>query len=185
MLINDLKIKRLTRDLSADFYKVHQAGEYGNGCLCCYWWMDTTDNWEERTDKESIAQREALFAQGIEDGYLLYRNDEPVGWCQAYPRDQLPNLLNTFHFAPNPEVWCVSCFMIIPEARGYGFAHRFLAAVLDDLKSRGIKKVQAYPRSQSGLEATDLWTGPEGLYVKAGFSKVSDHPRRSIWEKEL
>lgn len=185
MLKNDVKIKKLTREIRSDFYQVHQAGEYGNGCLCCFWWVNNTEGWDERTDRESIAQREEMFARGIEDGYILYVNDLPTGWCQAYQRDQMPNLMNTFHFVPNPEIWCVSCFMINPEARGQGLAHQFLAMVLEDLKTRGVKQVQAFPRCQEGLEATEVWAGPETLYNQAGFIKVSEHPRRSVWQKEL
>jgi len=183
MLRDDLNIKKLTSGISGDFYKVHQAGEYGNGCLCGFWWVNTSEGWDERTDKESISQREELIASGIEDGYILYLKDQPTGWCQVYQRDQLPNLMNTFHFASNPEIWCISCFMIVPEARGQGLAHQFLALVLEDLKARGVKKVQAYPRCQDGLEATDVWTGPEALFIRAGFTRIIDHPRRSIWEK--
>lgn len=185
MLDEGIKIRKLSKEISNDFYKVHRAGEYGESCLCGFWWVASTEGWDDRTEKESVAQREDLFARAIEDGYILYQANEAVGWCQVYQRDQLPNLVNTFHFDPDPEVWCFSCFMLIPEARGKGLAHKFLAAVLDDLKSRGIKKVQAFPRTQSGLPANEIWTGPEAIFRKAGFAHVADHPKRPIWEKVL
>jgi len=185
MLTHDILIKRLSREIKEDFYKVHRAGEYGNGCLCGFWWMESVEGWDQRTDAESLAQREALFTRGIEDGYILYQETEPVGWCQAYQRDQLIYLVNKFHFTPDPEIWCISCFMIVPAARGKGLGHLFLAKVLDDLNQRGVKKVQAYPRSESGLDANEVWTGPEALYVRAGFKKIADLQGRSVWEKDL
>lgn len=185
MLNNGLKLSRLSREVKDDFYKVHRAGEYGEFCLCGFWWMENVNNWDKRTEEEACVQREALFARGIEDGYLLYQNEEPVGWCQACQRDQLPHLVNKFHFLPEPETWCISCFMIIPSQRGKGLAHQFLDAVLKDLKQRGVKKVQAYPKSEPGLSANDVWTGPQALFLKAGFVMTSELPQNLILEKEL
>ncbi len=185
MLSSDLKIRRLSQEIKEDFYKVHRTGEYGDGCLCGFWWMESIEGWDQRTDEESRTQREALFARGIEDGYLLYEKGEPIGWCQAYQRDQLVHLVNKFHFSPDPETWCISCFMIVPSARGRGLGHLFLDRVLEDLKKRGVRKVQAYPRSESNLDANEEWTGPEALYVRAGFKKITDLPERSVWEKDL
>lgn len=185
MLTSDIHIKRLSSAIKDDFYKVHRAGEYGDWCLCGYWWMESVEGWDKRTEEEGRAQREELFARGIEDGYILYENDIPVGWCQACQRDQLIHLMKKFNFAPDPDTWCISCFMIIPAARGKGLAHRFLTEVLQDMKARGVKVVQAYPRSESGLPANDVWTGPEALYIKAGFSRVRDLPGRTLWEISL
>jgi GNAT superfamily N-acetyltransferase len=185
MLTGDFKIRRLTRAIKDDFNKVHRSGEYGDGCLCGFWWMESIEGWDQRTDEESRAQREDLFDRGIEDGYLFYEKGEPIGWCQAYQRDLLIHLVNEFHFSPDPDIWCVSCFMMNPSVRGRGLSHTFLAAMLEDLKERGVKKVQAYPRSGVNLSVNDIWSGPEALYAKAGFVKVTDLPGRSVWEKAL
>jgi len=139
--------------------------------------------WQKLVRQDGIEseRRINLFA----NGYLFYEKGEPIGWCQAYQRDLLIHLVNEFHFSPDPDIWCVSCFMMNPSVRGRGLSHTFLAAVLEDLKERGVKKVQAYPRSGVNLSVNDIWSGPEALYAKAGFVKVTDLPGRSVWEKAL
>jgi GNAT superfamily N-acetyltransferase len=185
VLDQNLSIKQLSNTVKEDFYRIHRAGEYTDFCLCGYWWVPSSEGWSERTEKEAIAQREDLFTREISDGYLLYRDEEPVGWCQVYQRDLLPNLVNTFTFTPDVEVWCVGCFMIVPQARGMGLARRFFSMILVDLQDRGIKKVQAYPKLQSGLSANEVWTGPASLYQKAGFKMISEQADRAVFELDL
>jgi len=108
-----------------------------------------------------------------------------VGWCQVYQRDELPNLVNTFKFDPDADVWCIGCFMIIPKMRGMCLARRFLAMMLVDLQDRGIRKMQAYPKTQSGLSANEVWTGPTSLFQKAGFKFISEQSGRAVWELNL
>lgn len=185
MLKSNIEIKQLSSTTREDFYTVHRAGEYTDYCLCGYWWVSSSEGWDERTPQEAIAQREGLFDQGVSDGYLLYVNHQPVGWCQVYQRDRLPNLVNKFGFEPDSDAWCIGCFMLTPLARGKGLARRFLALILVDLQDRGIRKVQAYPRMQTGLSANEVWTGPMSLYEKAGFQLVSEQAGRAIWQIEL
>lgn len=185
MINTNLSIKQLSSATRADFYSVHRAGEYTDFCLCGYWWVPNSDGWSERTEQEALTQRESLFSAGVSDGYLLFMEDEPVGWCQVYQRDRLPNLVNTFKFNPDADVWCIGCFMIVPKMRGMGLARRFLAMILVDLQDRGIRKIQAYPKMLTGLSANEVWTGPAGLYQKAGFKLISELAGRSIWELDL
>ena len=185
MLDFKLSIKQLSSENRQDFYAVHRAGEYTDYCLCGYWWVPNSDGWSERTEQEAIAQREDLFSRKISDGYLLYKDNQPVGWCQVYQRDELPNLVNTFKFDPDADVWCIGCFMIIPEMRGMGLACRFFAMMLVDLQDRGIRKIQAYPKTQSGLSANEVWTGPTSLFQKAGFKFISEQSGRAVWELNL
>ena len=184
-MLGDLSVRKLSLQNREDFYSVHQAGEYGDFCLCGFWWYTGQKDWNERTEEDGRAQREDLFSNGIFDGYLLYEHDQPVGWCQVYPRDQLPRLVDTYHFTPDPAVWCISCFMLVPQVRGKGLAHAFLSEVLVELRKLGVKTVQAFPLSKEGTSAEDNWTGPQAIFSQAGFQKIMDHPRRPVWEISL
>lgn len=185
MLDKDIEIKQLSIATREDFYAIHRAGEYTDFCLCGYWWVASSEGWDDRTEQEAIVQREGLFTKGISDGYLLYVDQKPVGWCQVYQRDLLPNLVNKFGFEPDADIWCIGCFMLVPQVRGKGLARRFLALILFDLQDRGIKKVQAYPKMQIGLSANEVWTGPTSLYQKAGFSMVGEQAGRVVWQLDL
>ena len=171
--------------MKEDFYRLHIQGDFGGHCYCVAWWMPNWETWNERTGEQNKKLREVLFCDGISDGYMLYLDDEPSGWCQVYQRDSLPNLVNSFHFDPDPQVWAVTCFMIAPDARKKGLAHELLKRILVDLKSQGVTKVQAFPKSESGLPASEVWAGPLGVYQKAGFVKIKDFPRRGLWEISL
>ena len=61
----------------------------------------------------------------------------------------------------------------------------FLAMILVDLQDRGIRKVQAYPKLQSGLSENEAWPGPASLYQKAGFKLMAEQAGRAIWQLDL
>jgi GNAT superfamily N-acetyltransferase len=185
VLDSDIEIKQLSSATREDFYAVHRAGEYTDFCLCGYWWVASSEGWDDRTEQEAISQRAGLFAQGVSDGYLLYVDQKPVGWGQVYPRDRLPNLVNKFGFKTDADVWCIGCFMLAPQARGKGLARRFLALMLVDLQDRGIKKLQAFPRVETNLSANEAWSGPLSLYEKAGFRMLGEQQGRAIMQLDL
>lgn len=164
---------------------MHRAGVYGYECPCGFWWMESIEGWNQQTDEDSGAQRESLFASGIEDRNLPYEKEEPMGWGKAYLCDQLIHLFSKFHFPPNYETICISCFIFIPAACGKSLTHLFLVEGLGDLKMCGVKKIHVYPRSEGDLGANEVGTGSEALYIKAGFKNNTDLPRRSKCEKDL
>ena len=149
------------------------------------WWVPTWDGWGERTEEQNRALRGELCGRGEYDGYLLYVDGSPLGWCQVGPRDRLEKLTRQFKLAPDPATWAVTCFMIAPDHRRTGMATFLLQEALRDLRGRGIKRVEAYPKRGEDLEAGALWTGPESMYRAAGFSVSRDHQSRPILMLEL
>lgn len=180
-----LKVVPLDALRCDDFYRVHSV-DHGEGwCYCVAWWTSSWDDWNERTTEKNRALREQLFSQGQYDGYLLYHNNEPIGWCQCGPCDRLIKLCKQYDLVPDPEVWAITCFVIVPNFRGQGLAHYFLDEILKDLERRGVRKLQAFPRRGDGLSKGEVWTGPEVLFQKAGFSLEKDDPHRPIYGKIL
>ena len=55
-----------------------------------------------------------------------------------------------------------------------------LDEILIDLKTRGVKRIEAFPKRGKNLSAADMWTGPESTYRKAGFELVSDNPETPV-----
>lgn len=168
-----------------DFYRIHCEANKAGWCYCVAWWTPTWDNWGSRTAEENRSLREKLFDQGEWDGYLMYVDDEPVGWCRCGPRDRLTKLCQQYDLTLNPEVWVVTCFVIVPAYRGQGLLHQFFAEVLKDLKRRRIRYVQGFPRRGEDLMTDDLWTGPEMLFQKAGFKVERDDSNFPIYGKWL
>lgn len=169
------RLERLSPELEADFYRLHCHGNGQGWCACVAWWVPTWEGWGERTAAENRTVREALFARGEHDGYLAYVDDTPAAWVQVGPRDRLAKLTRQLSLEPDPLTWAVTCFFVAPPFRGAGLASWLLSSILDDLRARGVRRVEAYPRrAKDGetLDAGDLWTGPEPLLRAAGFGDV-------------
>ena len=168
-----------------DFYQVHSEANGANWCYCVAWWVPTWEGWGQRTAEENLTLRESLFRLGQYDGYLLYIDGEPAGWCQCGPRDHLPKLLEQYKLEPDPQVWAITCFLIAPRFKKQGLTHQLLAGVLKDLSGRGVARVQAFPRRAPDLPDEDRWTGPETIFKSAGFEVERDDPKRPIYGKRL
>jgi GNAT superfamily N-acetyltransferase len=169
------RLARLSPELQDDFFRLHCQGNGQGWCACVAWWVPTWQGWGERTAAENRAVREALFARGEHDGYLAFEGAAPAAWVQAGPRDRLEKLTRQLALAPDPDVWALTCFFVAPPFRGRGLAAWTLGAVVDDLRARGVRRVEAYPRRAAAgetLDAGDVWTGPEALLRGAGFGEV-------------
>ncbi len=176
-----LSVHRLDENRRDDFFEVHSE-EYGHGwCFCTAWWTKSWKGWSDRTADENRELRTLVIRTGESDGYLLYADERPIGWCQCLQRDRLEKLRTSYNLDKDRDAWAITCLFIIPEYREMGLAHYFLAAILSDLKKKGIKYVQAFPRRGENLPAGEVWTGPESLFVKAGFELYCDHPAYPIY----
>jgi GNAT superfamily N-acetyltransferase len=171
-----IAVHPLTPERRADFWAVHRAPAC-RGCACVAWWVPTWEEWDARTPEQNEALRDQLFAQGEDDGYLIYDRGLPVGWLQAGPRDRLPKLARMYRLTPDPAAWAITCFQILPEHRGRGLATALLRGAVADLRARGVRLIEAFP-VHSGPEVSpgERWTGTVGLFTRAGFRPVPGDP---------
>jgi len=178
--MNNINFVKLDASRIDDFYLVHSDSNGFGWCKCVAWWVESWDGWSERTEEENKNLRESLFEIGEFDGYLLYVDGKPVGWCQAGPRDRLKKLVLQFQLEPDPTVWAITCFCIAPEYRGKGLSKIFLLKILDDLKNCKVKRVEAYPKASDISDAGDLWTGPIETYLANGFEIIREDPLKPV-----
>ncbi|MCI0399279.1 MAG: GNAT family N-acetyltransferase [Chloroflexi bacterium] len=164
---------------------MHSQANGAGWCFCVAWWTPGWEGWGERTAEENYQLRQALLERGEYDGYLLYVEGAPAGWCQVGPRDRLAKLAQQFELGPDPDVWAISCFFIAPAYRRQGLAARLLAEVLADLQRRGVHRVEAFPKRGPELDALELWNGPEEMFRAAGFEVAQDDPRRPVLELRI
>lgn len=181
----EISIVRMDGSRIDDFYRVHHPDRGTGWCYCVAWWVETWEGWGDRSDEVNRQLRDRLFGEDHYDGYLLYLDGEPAGWCQCGIRDRLAKLVRQFGLEPSPKTWAITCFVVLPEYRGRGLAHRFLAGILDDLEVRGIRHVQAFPKRKTGLSAGEVWTGPEALFRGANFEIERDDPEHPIYGRRL
>lgn len=183
MRSDDLEVVRLCAGRMDDFARVHGEANGAGWCHCVAWWVDTWDGWGERSADDNRALRQSLCQRGEYDGYLLYVASQPAGWCQVGPRDRLAKLVGQFELAPSSTTWAVTCFFIAPDHRGRGLAGQLLARVIDDVRQRGARRLEAFPRRSpdgSLLDTLDLWNGPEAMFRAAGFEVTRDDPIRPV-----
>ncbi len=178
-------IQRFSAEHEQAFWSIHDERHGCGWCACAAWWVPSWEGWGERTAEQNRSLRRSLIDRGEYDGYLLYVDNQPVGWCQVGRRDRLKKLVVQFELVPDPDTWAITCFLILPGWRGRGLAGKLLAGVLDDLAARGVARVEAYPKRGAGLDAQDLWNGPESMYVQAGFSVVREDAHRPVLGLEL
>lgn len=185
MLTSTLRIERLSGLNRSDFFKVLGMGEFGDCCFCVFWWQTTHEGWGDRTCEQNRQFREGLFSQNIHDGFLLYIDDVPQGWCQCGARDQWPILVKKYALTPDDAIWAITCLLLNPEWTGKGISHLFLREVLAALKELGVARVQAFPHLGENLASEELWPGPISIYEKEGFQTIKADERRPILELSL
>ena len=184
--VDRITAARLRPENATDFFKVH-SGQHGTDwCFCAAWWLPNWEGWSGRSAAENRALRDGLLAKGEFDGYLSYKDDEPVGWCQVLQRDKLLKLCEQYRLRPCAARWAITCFLLIPSVRRRGVATQMLCLILKDLKTRGILEVEAFPRRGLALDdALSRWTGPEEVFRAAGFQEEVHDVLRPIFVKRL
>jgi hypothetical protein len=85
------EVRRFEAALRDDFYRLHSGANDAGLCFCVAWWVPTWYGWGERSAAENRQLRESLCARGEHDGYLLYVDDMPAGWCQPGHATGLPS----------------------------------------------------------------------------------------------
>lgn len=173
-------VRRLEEARREDFYRVHHESNGHGWCFCVAWWVPGWEGWGERRAEENRRVREDLFARGEEDGYLLYLDGVPAGWCQAVRRDRLRKLAAQFSLAPDEDAWAIGCFLVAPPHRRRGNGRFLLSRVIEDLWKRGAGRIEAFPKRVEGAGEMDLWNGPEAMFRKAGFRIEREDDTRPV-----
>jgi GNAT superfamily N-acetyltransferase len=141
--------------------------------------VPTWEGWGDRSSADNLALRQTLFRQGIHDGYLLFADGVLAGWVQAWKRNAFAKLATQFGVAAADDAWMIGCVLILPEFRAQGVAREALSLIVDDLRLRGAKSIDAFPK-RGAAEAGELWNGPESTYAKLGFVVVRDDAKRPL-----
>ena len=172
-------IKRLTHDTEPEFARIHCDATENGRCQCVAWWVPTWEGWGERTAEQNLALRGKLFSDGVHDGYLVYRNSSLAGWVQAWKRDAFAKLAAQFAVVSDDDAWMIGCLLILPAFRAEGTAREALSLVVEDLRLRGARSIDAFPK-RGAREPDELWNGAESTYARLGFAVVRDDTKRPL-----
>lgn len=178
-----VEIRPLSKQREGDFMDLHSAppGE----CFCMFWYQSDGSDWSKVTPAQNREGRERLMGGGTADGFLAYVDGKVAAWCQVTPRDSLPHLRRRMVLGADPGVWAISCFYVLPDHRRQGVATHLLRHALAELKAKGAKRVEAFPRRGPDLSPDDLWNGPEPMLSRAGFKVVREDKQRPVMALDL
>ena len=183
--IVELEIRRFESGLKADFERLMDGDEGCSWCRCVAWWVPSWVGFGDRSEADNRQLREELLERGEYDGYLAYRDEQCVGWCQVGPRDRLPKLAREHELAPDSTSFAITCFYVPEDERRRGVSRALLRGVLADLDARSVKRIEAFPRSEGALASGELWTGPRSLFAENGFCEQEAGGRRILMVREL
>ena len=99
-----------------------------------------------------------------------------IGWIAVEPRSVYPKLAHSRILKPvdDADVWSVTCFFVVKQARRQGLTVKLLKAAVDYVKGRGGKIVEGYPvDAKKDMPAPFVYTGTAAAFRKAGFIEVA------------
>ncbi|MDR1598500.1 MAG: GNAT family N-acetyltransferase [Oscillospiraceae bacterium] len=197
------EIKPLTPETTADFFDFfdnraftdHQEWSF---CYCTY--MHTGEKETREIDEkieaggnnDEAARRvfretaAGFIENGELRGYLAYEDGVAVGWVNANDKAVFKKFdhsaaVTDFIRRNNIDgrTKSVVCFTTAPECRGKGIAAALLDRVVADARAEGYAAVEGYAFRRDTREPFD-YTGPLGLFEKAGFAVASEENGKAV-----
>ncbi|MCE5209028.1 MAG: GNAT family N-acetyltransferase [Chloroflexi bacterium] len=194
----NIEIRKLTSDLAMDYVHFFDTTPHSDNiedhkCYCVCWCNDDYEGKDFSTpDKRRDYAIQYVKGNNIQ-GYLAYRDDEVVGWCNANTKSDclkccswqmFMGSIPTDETIPGVKVKSIFCFAIAPEMKRKGIAKRFLERVCQDAARDGFDFVEAYPNKEFIDEAEDFM-GPVKLFIKSGFSVYYETEHKFVMRKQL
>ena len=187
--ITEYSTKELSIKTWPDFEKLFtRKGLVGDGwwCWCTHHHVasySSPQNKQPPTRAERAVENHRKKAQLVENGcahgILVYANEEPVGWCQYGPGEELPRTDHSQNYRKlgleheTEKLWRITCFVVDKQHRKRGVATAGLRAALEAIKEKGGGLVEAYPVSKTNQGSNYLYCGTAAMFAKAGFKPIA------------
>lgn len=143
-------------------------------CQECFFWMGKKDgklDLAKQKKKWFLKRKERYGSLGK---LLLWgKRQKPIGYIQFGPISEFETAKIFYRdMAPIPRSgWAICCVTIDNSYRRKGLAKKLIRNVLQDLKRRGVRTVDAYPvKEPKSLNQTS--GGPATLWREMGFEKA-------------
>lgn len=140
------------------------------GCYCQFY-LNTREQNEDASAKAGANRPRACdrTKSGVMQGYLAFELvdgiERAIGWMAA-------NASVNFVALPGaqPDLARILCFVVDEDFQGRGVATAMLEFALEDLPSRGFKRIEAAPLA-SGEFVAHGYRGPLSMFLKHGFKR--------------
>ena len=194
-----IEIRKLTPELAEDYAHFFDVTPHDDHtvkdelpCYCVTWRNDDTyvgnDHWYPT--REERRQRAIQFIKaGKLNGYLAYRGEEIVGWCNATAEcqkgvDYLRAYWPIEEYRTDIKVKSIFCFVIAPDMQRKGLATKLVEHICRDATDEGFDFVEAYVNTEFTDAANEL-RGPLSTYEKCGFCKSLEREGKVVVRKSL
>lgn len=178
-------IKKLTEENTADYELLTKHGDDGKLCYCSFWHQKWTSMDEyHRVQKENPERLKNCVLDRVKSnfhvGVIAYLNNEPCAWVSVGP-------LIDFYWAwkrvgqlgdAAKTTAGILCFTVAPKFRGQNMQERVLVALKEYGVQNGWTAIEAYPFADAALEKHGpslLWAGLRKNYERAGFEEAGEH----------
>jgi GNAT superfamily N-acetyltransferase len=196
----DIEIRKLAPDLAEDYARFFDVTPHDVRldkdkaelpCYCVTWRSDDSyvgngDHWF-MTREERRERAIQFIKRGSLQGYLAYRGDEVVGWCNANANCQgCVNYIRSYYpvaeHNPDVKVKSIFCFLIAPGVQRMGVATKLVERVCQDAAADGFDFVEAYTVMEY---APPDARGPLQMYEKCGFITSDERDGKVVVRKSL
>ena len=136
-------------------------------------------SFDARANEKNRAAKRALVKRGAAHGTIVYCGDDPVGWCQFGPKQELGRIDRKRGYLPSSDhPWRITCLFTAPGHRRSGLARFAVAESVKAMEKLGAEAVEAYP-VEGESSSPFLWAGPPALFEGAGFSRSGPLGKKS------
>ena len=186
----EIIIKPLSNDTLEDFLyyfdnMIFQDHPSWSVCYCySFHFVGTSEEWNNKQKNRSSVIR--LIEENHMRGYLAFKDQKPIGWCNANDKSNYERLkLKKELWDNNTQKICsVVCFLVDPKHRRKGIASKLLERVCMDYKKLGYDYIEAYPKKNKSTDE-DQCQGPPTMYKSNGFEVIKEFEEFSIVRKKL
>ena len=184
----DIEIRALTKDLKDDYLylfdnMIHKENPDWSKCYCNdYHFLGDVESCTRENSREMIIDR---INENELQGYLVYKEDKPIGWCNVNNRLNYQRLLRDYELIDNPDdkICSVVCFLIHPDYRRKGITQKIIERVISDYSNTDYDYIESYPKK--GDSNASNFKGPMELYKRNNFKICKEYDSYYIMRKKI
>ncbi len=185
----EIKIKPLSKDLRDDYLFffdniIFEDNPDRAKCYCYdYHFLGDIPTCTRAMSRAAVSN---LIDETKLTGYLVFNNDQPIGWCNVNNRSNYQRLLRDYDYVDNPndKVCSIVCFLIHPDYRRQGIAKKILEKIIMDHSSKDFDYFEAYPK-KAATSCEGNFKGPLELYTQFDFEIIKEYEDVYVVRKKI
>ncbi len=185
----DIEIRPLTKGLKEDYLSffdhiIFKENPDRSICYCYdFHFIGDIATCTRESNRSAIIN---MIHENKLSGYLVYDNNQPIGWCNVNNRVNYQRLLKDYDLVDNADdkVCSVVCFLIHPDYRKLGLAQKILERIITDYSNQDYDYIEAYPK-KGELSCESNFKGPLKIYEKYDFKINKEYDHYYVMRKKL